>query len=170
MAPVPRGRARTLAPAEQTDFQPSWPPGLTAQRPLSTLRKPHPEKNNTYFFQHLPESTMTPRQEVWKLVAKGPKGVCILGLRVAADLSLLLSRAWCRAALWEVLPNAGAPSRWLCAPCEIHPLHITPTPRTSHSQPPASRSPSCFWSCNFLHFVKSKFWLYLTRPFQLCFF
>lgn len=104
MAPVPRGRARTLAPAEQTDFQPSWPPGLTAQRPLSTLRKPHPEKNNTYFFQHLPESTMTPRQEVWKLVAKGPKGVCILGLRVAADLSLLLSRAWCRAALWEVLP------------------------------------------------------------------
>ena len=108
VAPVPWGRARILAPAEQSDFQPSWPPGPTAQRPLSTLRKPHPEKKNV-FFSAFTESTMTPRQEVWKSVVTGPKGLHILGLSLAACFSPLLWKARCRAALWEVLPMPVLP-------------------------------------------------------------
>lgn len=155
--PVPRGRARTLAPTEQSDFQPSWPPGPTAQRPLSTLRKPHPEKEVWGFFSAFSGKHDDTKAEGLDISSKRAQRSLHPGFEGCSSLLPPPQESTVQGCTVGSTSHAGAPSCQLCPPCKIHPLHITPTPRTSPSQLPASRSPSCFWSCNFLHFVKSKF-------------
>lgn len=142
-----------------------WLPAILATQSHSTeaswtASENFKERKKGLFFNIYQKSTMTSRQEVWKLVVKGINGVCKLVLRAVAHFFLLGKHS--ASCTMGSASRASAFSHWFCPFCKVHPLHITPTPHVSQPQPLASRSPRCFQNHNFLHF-KSKFYLDLSR-------